>query len=245
MDVFECMSTRRSIRKFDPKKHLEWEKVGAIIEAGMMAPSSGNLQNWKFVVIEGGSQKKAIAHACMEQYWMEKASYYIVVVGHTDRARRFYGLRGERLYTVQNCAACVQNMLLAAHALGVGACWIGAFDEAEVAKIMNGPSYGRVQAVIPIGYAAEVPKEPLKKFDLYNDVFFDYHSKKTKDSLYSEGHFGELRKQKMMRGFNKFKKKIDEKVPEVKEKAKTQSKSVFDKLKEKIDERKNKRESKL
>lgn len=139
MDIFECIEKRRSVRNFNPNRHVEWDKVGQIIEAGIMAPSSGNLQNWKFVVVEDKNHKHQVANACLQQFWIEKAQYIIIVVGLEDRAKRFYGIRGERFYSIQNCAACIQNMLLAAHSLGLGACWVGAFDEVAIRKNRRNP----------------------------------------------------------------------------------------------------------
>ncbi|MFC1800423.1 nitroreductase family protein [Nanoarchaeota archaeon] len=125
MDTWECIKTRRSIRKYKPVP-VPRALVAKVVDAGRFAPSSGNLQNWKFIVVTDEGLKKAIAEACLEQYWMEKASVHIVMVAEPDKAKRFYGKRG-MLYTTQNIAAATENMLLCAHSIGLGACWVGAF----------------------------------------------------------------------------------------------------------------------
>src|SRR3989338_7750896 len=100
MDTIECIKTRRSIRKYTSEA-VEWEKVTLCIEAAKSAPSAGNLQNWKFVVVKQDAKRQAIAEACLQQYWMSQAPVHIVVFALPDRAVRFYGVRGERMYTIQ------------------------------------------------------------------------------------------------------------------------------------------------
>ncbi len=159
MDVIEAIRTRRSIRKYLGAP-VEWDKLGQIIEAGKAAPSSGNLQNWKFVIVTEKDRRQQIADACLQQRWMATAPVHIVVVAEPEPAIMHYGVRGERLYTIQNCAAAVENMLLAANALGLGSCWIGAFDEDMLKRAIGCTERVRPQAVITVGYADEKVPEP-------------------------------------------------------------------------------------
>ena len=161
MDVLEIMYTRRSIRRFRDIP-VPWDKVGQILEAGRCAPTAGNVQGWKFVAITDPQKIKQLADAALQQYWMASAKVIIIVVAQFEKSRRFYGVRGERLYAIQDCAAATQNMLLAAHFLGLGACWIGAFDEDSVKRIAGIPEEARPQAIIPIGYPDEEPPVPTK-----------------------------------------------------------------------------------
>ena len=162
MDALECIATRRSIRKFKDTP-VEWDKVVKILEAGRMAPAAGNIQNWRFIVVREYANRKKVAQACYDQQWMEDAPIIIVVVAEPDKAERFYGARGERLYTIQNCAAAIENMLLAAHAEGLGSCWIGAFDESKLRSICQLPEYIMPHAIVPVGYADEKPLLPQKQ----------------------------------------------------------------------------------
>jgi len=171
MDVFEAIRTRRSIRKYQDKA-VPWDNMVKILEAGKYAPSAGNLQNWKFIVIKSDEKRKAIAKACLQQEWMETAHAYIVVVAEPKKAERYYGSRGARLYTTQGCAAAINNMLLAAHNLGLGSCWIGAFDEDEIWRVLGLPEEVAVQAIITIGYADEHPEQP-PKHRLEHVLFFE------------------------------------------------------------------------
>ncbi|MFH1316245.1 MAG: nitroreductase family protein [Candidatus Woesearchaeota archaeon] len=173
MEVFECIKTRRSIRRYMDAP-VEWEKIGRILEAGKAAPSAGNLQNWSFIVVLDQGQRSKIAEACLKQDWIAEAPVHIVVAGLPEKAKRFYGIRGERLYTIQNCAAATENMLLMAHALGLGSCWVGAFDEDILKDAVSMPQEVRPQAVLTIGYANEQVPEP-PEFTLENVMYFrDY-----------------------------------------------------------------------
>jgi len=171
MDVFEAIRTRRSIRKYKDKQ-IPWENVATILEAGKYAPSAGNLQNWKFIVIKSDEKRTAIVKACLQQEWMEIAPIFIVVVAEPKKAEQYYGTRGARLYTLQGCAAAIENMLLTAHNLGLGSCWVGAFDEDDLWRILGLPEDISVQGIITIGYADETP-EVLPKHRIEHIVFFE------------------------------------------------------------------------
>lgn len=171
MDVWDCIRTRRSIRKFKDRQ-VPWDNIIEIMQAGKYAPSAGNLLSYKFLAIKDDGKRKAIAEACMQQFWMEQAPIFIVMVGEPEKMERFYGIRGRRLYLVQSIAACVQNMLLMAHSLGLGACWVGAFDEDVIRLVLNLPEQVDVHAVIPIGYADEDPEMP-PKYRIEHMMFFE------------------------------------------------------------------------
>ena len=171
MEVFDAIRTRRSIRKFKDKQ-VPWDNIVTIMQAGKYAPNAGNLQNWKFIVVKSDANRKAITKACLQQEWMEQAPIFIVVVAEPEKAERYYGTRGARLYTIQNCAAAMENMLLTAHSLGLGACWVGAFDEDEIFRILTLPEEKTVQGVIVIGYADEAPQPP-PKFRIEHMMFFE------------------------------------------------------------------------
>ena len=179
MEVFECISTRRSIRKYLDIP-VEWDKIGTILEAGRLAPSSGNIQDWNFVVVQDEEKRKAIAEASLRQHWMSKAPVHIIVCADLKKSERFYGVRGNRLYSIQNNAAAIENMLLTAHSLGLGACWVGAFDENVVSRVLSIPDHARPQAIITIGYSDEKPKEP-DKYPLTTVVFLEKYGNRIKD----------------------------------------------------------------
>ena len=161
MDVFDCIRTRRSVRKYKDKQ-VPWDNIVEIMQAGKFAPFAGNIINVKFIVIKNEDKRRAIAEASAQQYWMQDAPIHIVMVGEPEKAERYYGTRGVRLYTIQGVAAAIENMLLTAHSLGLGSCWVGAFDEDEIRRLCNLPEHIDVHAILTIGYADEVPETPPK-----------------------------------------------------------------------------------
>lgn len=170
-DILETIKERRSVKEYKPKS-VSWELLSKIVDAGRYAPSSGNLQNWKFIVILDHNKRKEIAEASMQQYWMMSAPVHIIVCANSEKAKKYYYERGEDLYTKQNCAAAVQNMLLEATSLGLGTCWVGAFKEEMINDIIDAEEGISPQAIITIGYPKEDTEEP-PKFSINETTFFN------------------------------------------------------------------------
>jgi nitroreductase len=158
------MRDSHSVRQFKHESIPE-PTVSRLLEAACWAPSAGNLQPWYFYVVLNNEMKAAIAKACYEQNQVEEAPVVIVVTADPARSNERYAERGAQLYCLQDTAAAIQNLLLAAEGLGLGACWVGAFDEVEVQKIVEAPPRLRAVAVICLGYSNEQrphPKERLR-----------------------------------------------------------------------------------
>lgn len=171
-DLFAVIAGRRSVKRFTPQP-VEMDKILQVIQAGSLAPSSGNIQNWSFLIVTDTDKIRELYHHTLDQEPFLSAMAAVIVCGDVEYAHSMYGMRGKRLYTVQNCAAAIQNMLLAAHAVGLGACWIGAFDEDKVAVMFNIPSHRhRPQAILLFGYPAEEP-DPKERKPLQDIVFFN------------------------------------------------------------------------
>ena len=171
MNVFEAIATRRSIRKFT-SQDVPMEILGVVIDAGRYAPSSGNVQNWRFILVKDRDNKQKIAEAAMHQLWIASAPIIIVVCSENEKLKQFYGVRGERLYAVQNCAAAVENMLLTLHSLGLGSCWISDFDEDMLRRALNIPGDIRPQVILPIGYPDEIVPAPTH-YTMENVCYFE------------------------------------------------------------------------
>ncbi len=173
MDVLDAIAGRRTIRKFLDIP-VEEDKIGTILEAGTLAPSPGNLQTWKFIVIRDNGKKEALADASLQQFWMTSAPLYIVICAEVKKMRSYYGKRGVDLYAVQECAAAAQNMMLAAHALDLGSYWVGAFDSAKVKEILKISDSVDVdpQIILGFGYPDEHPHRPLR-LRLESITFFE------------------------------------------------------------------------
>jgi len=171
MAVFELIKKRRSIRAYK-SIFVGNDKLLKVLEAGHYAPSAGNLQSWKFIVVKEKKAKEQIVEAALNQTWMSTAPVIIVVCANLEKVKRYYSTRGERLYCVQECAAAVENMLLAAEELGLATCWVGAFDEVLLKRTLDIPDSSRPQAIITLGYADEKVPEP-SKYKLRDVVYFE------------------------------------------------------------------------
>ena len=178
-DILEVIQTRRNIKHFLPK-FISWENIHRVIDAGRHAPSCGNLQNWKFILVYEPEQKQEVAKSTYDQYEIVQAAALIVVCAEPEKAERYYGQRGKEFYTIQNCAAAIQNMLLEAHSLGLGTRWVGAFNEEEVKLLLKIPPEVQVQAIIALGYSQEVPEKP-PKYPLEALVYFGAWRRKIRD----------------------------------------------------------------
>ena len=162
MDVFEAIKERRSIRSFTTENVSE-ESVKQLIEAARWAPSAGNTQPLKLVVVRDKKIKNLLTNAALKQKFIQKAPVVFVVCAETKWSKIGYGSRGEKLYSIQDTAAAVENILLTAHELGLATCWVGAFNEKDVAKAINAPKTTKPLAIIPVGHPAERPSAPKRR----------------------------------------------------------------------------------
>ncbi|HLD79625.1 MAG TPA: nitroreductase family protein [Candidatus Nanoarchaeia archaeon] len=169
-DILELIKSRRNVTQFLPK-FVSWENISRVLDAGRHAPSCGNIQNWKFIVVLKPELKQEIAAACYDQYEIAQAFVLIAVCAEPEKAERYYGEKGKKFYTVQNCAAAVQTMLLEAQSLGLSTRWIGAFDEEKVNGLLGIPAEVEVHALVALGYAKDIPPKP-PKYPLETLIYF-------------------------------------------------------------------------
>lgn len=158
-EVLKAVKERRSIRSF-LKKDIPEDIVKKLIEALIWAPSAGNLQARKFYFVKNKEIKMKLAKAALNQMFI--AEVPLVIVGCIDKNKIFprYGERGVELYAIQDVACSITNAMLVAHENGLGSCWVGAFREEEVSKILNLPRHLRPVVILPVGYPAYVPSAP-------------------------------------------------------------------------------------
>lgn len=172
MDFWEVIRRRHSVREFDPHSELAEEDVVRILEAAIEAPSAGNCQPWHFVVVRDKARRRGLAAAAYGQEFVAQAPVVIVVCTDPARSAGRYGKRGTSLYCLQDTAAAAEHILLAATALGLGSCWVGAFDEGEAARVLGLPESLRPVALIPIGRlggpsSRETSRQPLNRVVTY------------------------------------------------------------------------------
>jgi nitroreductase len=160
MDALEAIQTRRSVRKYE-KKEITDEIVEKLLSAAMSAPSAVNQQSWEFIVIKDREMLDAIPTFSPFARMAAHAPLGILVCADTRNViiPRFW---------VQDCSAATQNLLIAAHALGLGAVWTGVYpmDDrvAGFAKHCQLPEGVVPLAFVVVGYPAETPP-PQNRFD--------------------------------------------------------------------------------
>ena len=158
MDVMEAIRARRSIRSFQSRP-IEDEKLDRVLEAGRLAPSAKNMQEWKYIVVKSESMRKELARAAKGQSFVAEAPVVIVACGTiTD----YVMTCGQVTYPI-DLAIAVDHMTLEAVEQGLGTCWIGAFFEPEVKKLLNIPKDIRMVALLPIGYPKDIPSPRPRK----------------------------------------------------------------------------------
>jgi nitroreductase len=158
MDVFDAISQRSSVRAYKGTD-VEEDKLRKILEAARLSPSASNRQEWKFIIVRDKETKKKLAKAAFGQFFIGEAPVVIVACGTETKAIMACG---QPAYTVDVSIACA-FMILQAYELGLGTCWIGAFEEDEVKKILKIPEEVRVVAMTPLGYPNQPPSQKFRK----------------------------------------------------------------------------------
>jgi nitroreductase len=161
MNIFEAMTTRRSVRKFQ-KADIDDKMIGVMLYMATQAPSAGNTQEWKFIVVRDKKQKEKLAKAALNQSFVKDAPVVIVVFADLNKISMRFGARGENFYAFLDTGAAIQNVLLSATALGLASCWVSSFDDEIVKTVLEVPETYRPIAIIPVGYAAEAPEAPKR-----------------------------------------------------------------------------------
>lgn len=172
-DIFDVFAERRSVRSYTGEEVSE-EHLNAILEAACCAPSAGNLQAYEIVVVRDPERRKLLARASYNQDFMVDASVHLVFLAVPSRSSVRYGRRGSELYSLQDATIAATFAMLAAHALGYGTCWIGAFDDSKVVKVIGAPEDRRPVAIIVIG--RKKGEEPLtRRRKMSSFVFSEKH----------------------------------------------------------------------
>jgi len=157
MELMEAVRGRRSIRSFLDRP-VEDEMLRAVLEAGRLAPSARNMQDWRFIVVKDKDTRLKLAEAARNQAFVAQAPVVIAACGTSDLVMTC----GQPAYAI-DVAIAVDHMTLAAFSLGLGTCWIGAFYEDHVKEILGVPNGVRVVALLPLGYPAKWPRSTPRK----------------------------------------------------------------------------------
>jgi nitroreductase len=148
MEVFEAISKRKSIRKYQ-NKEVEGEKLDKILESARIAPSAANRQEWKFIVVKNQETRDKLVEAANGQKFVGQAP--VTIVACSTESERVMPC-GQYAYTVDLSIA-VSFMILEATELGLGTCWLGAYSEDAVKEILDIPEEITTVAMFTLGYA--------------------------------------------------------------------------------------------
>jgi nitroreductase len=154
MSLVDTIYSRRSIRRYENKSIPE-NVLNTILEAGRQAPSAANRQPIHFIVLTDSEIKKELSKGLFSRFIKDSP---ITIVGC---AKTNDILTGK--WSVIDTSIALQNMVVAAWSMGVGSCWIGAFKEDKVKRLLNIPQGWKVVALVTFGYPAEQPKKRKKK----------------------------------------------------------------------------------
>lgn len=163
MSLVDTVLSRRSIRRYQ-KKEIPKDMLNRILEAGRQAPSAANRQPLHLIVVTDESVKRELSKGLFNRF-IKDAPLTIVGCANTNAV-----LTGK--WAVVDTAIALQNMVIAAWAMGVGSCWIGDFKEEKVKRILQIPDKWKVVALVSFGYPSEQPKprkkKPIKKLVSFN-----------------------------------------------------------------------------
>jgi nitroreductase len=158
MEALQAIKTRRSIRKFLDKP-VPGKIINEILEAAMFAPSAGNEQPWQFIVLDDRAMLDAIPKICATASMCRQSPLAILVCSDSS-LEKYPG------FWIQDCSAAVENMLLAAHCIGLGAVWAGIYPLKDrvlaFKKHLALPEEITPFALVALGYPNEMPAMPQR-----------------------------------------------------------------------------------
>ena len=168
MEFTELISTRESVRSFDPLRPLPKDVIERILDAGRLAPSACNYQPWRFLVISSPTMLEKVK-SCYKREWLKDAPQIIVVVGMKEMAwvRSFDGYNSIET----DIAIAMTHLILAAENEGVGACWVAAYDPAILNEVLNLDVNQIIFSIMPLGYSKPgFKKNSLKRRKPLSDI---------------------------------------------------------------------------
>ncbi len=170
MDTLEAIQTRKSIRAFT-NQDLTDDQITTLLKAMIAAPSAGNKQPWRIYVVRDEIIKRKLAIGANEQHFIKEAPVIFVVCRVPEESGVRYRNRGRNFYSIQDTAAMTQNLLIAATAMGLGTCWVGAFNESAIMTALECPQGILPVSIVPVGFPAQ-SKPPSSRRSLQSIVQF-------------------------------------------------------------------------
>ncbi len=177
MEFNKLVNSRRSVRRFKSKKP-DWRDLIDAINYASKIPYAGNIQNIKFILINDKKTINEITKYCQQDFILQ-ASYIIVITADPTDLVRSYDELGEK-YNLEQGGAATQQLLLKVVDLGLDGCWIGAFDEEAIKRILKIPKEVRVSSIVPVGYAMPGERTIKKSLILNLDKILRFNDYKQK-----------------------------------------------------------------
>ena len=153
MEFSELLEKRRSVREY-AETPVEKEKIEKIVNAAFAAPSAGNLQSYKIIIVRDKKAKEALSEAANSQKSILLAPVVLAFFADQSHSSKRYGVRGINLYAIQDATIAAAYAQLAAADLGLSSVWVGAFEPDKVSKILGAEQGEYPVALLPVGHAA-------------------------------------------------------------------------------------------
>lgn len=161
-DFFETVRHRHSVRSYQSDQPVEPEKLHAILETACSAPSAGDLQAYRIVVVRNAQQRQALVGAAQQQGFIAEAPVCLIFCAEPQRSAAKYGERGRDLYAIQDTTIAAAYAQLAVVAAGMASTWVGYFNEDKVRQAIDLDTGLIPIALLSLGYPAELP-EPTRR----------------------------------------------------------------------------------
>lgn len=174
MELDEAIISRQSIKSYKDKD-VDNKIIGEILTSAINAPSSGNIQNWHFIIVRDQEKRNNIATSCLKQYWMNEAPVHIVVCYDERNIKMLYPKMYEE-FSLQNTSIVATLILLKATDLGIGSCWVSVFDPGAISSILKLPEHIKPSVIITLGYPRVKPKKTTRN-PAFNLVSFEEYRK--------------------------------------------------------------------
>lgn len=162
-ELLDIFNLRSSIRSFTGEV-IDDDTIEQILEAALIAPSSGNMQPWEFIVVKTPEKKREIVSTTFtgyfagednQQTWLNDAGFLLVLAANIKRTKARYGEAGSQYWPIIDATIAGEHAVLAATVLGLGTCWIGGYNEKKLKRVVNLPNYVKPVAIIAFGHIKE------------------------------------------------------------------------------------------
>lgn len=170
MELDKAIKERHSVRRYTSKTP-NWRDIIKALDYARLAPLAGNIPTIKFLLVTEDEKISQLAKASQQDF-VGTAKYILVVCTDYSQTKRSYDERG-KMYARQQAGAAIENFLLKLTDLGLSTCWVGAFSEEQVKRVLQIPEEVDVEGLFPIGYEMPQKSKQRSKPDLDSMLFFN------------------------------------------------------------------------